>query len=324
MKMNKVLNSKLLEKSVFSIMISSLMISCASSSKDSNPVMVPTTQIIRKPAPVVAIDKNAISKNFKLIYGNDQAVEAAFNQYAKTGKAPNIQTDGFERFAYHPAQQPIINCVPFQETIISLQPGEKFTSITSGDPQNLSYTVALSGSATGIETQQILLKPSIPTMSTNLVIATDRRLYNILIVVGGPKNKVTRNVAFWYPDEMVANVNQRIEQQNSIDLNAEKMPQLDLSIANFDYKISGDNPSWKPVRVFDDGKRTWIQMPNGTDNKSLPTVLVQSASGQDSKYNQAYYSPYIIIDGVFKQAKLIQGVGRKQVQVDIYNKKYKQ
>lgn len=301
---------------------SSILIACSSSSQPQH--LSSATQVIREPAPLVIIDDKAVSKNFKLVYGNDKSVEAAFKQYAKTGRAPNIKTDGFERFAYNPMQQPIINCVPFQETVITLQAGEKFTSITSGDPQNLSYMVAVSGSSTGLETQQILVKPGLEQMSTNLVVATDKRVYNILIVVGASKNKLTRNVAFWYPDEMVANVNQKIEKQNDIDLNAEKMPQLNLAKANFNYKVSGDSVSWKPIRVFDDGKRTWIEMPQGTDNKNLPTVLIQSDSGDDMKYNQSYYSPYMIIDGIFGQAKLIAGVGGDQVQVDITNKAYKQ
>lgn len=301
--------------------LSSTLFACASNDA---PRLSSATQIIREPAPLVIVDDKAVSKNFKLIYGNDKAVEAAFKKYAKTGKAPNIKTDGFERFAYSNMNQPIINCMPFQETIITLEPGERFTSITSGDPQNLSYMVAVSGASTGTETQQVLVKPASSQMSTNLVIATDKRVYNILIVVGASKNKITRNVAFWYPEEMTANINSKIEKQNETEFNNETMPQLNLAKANFDYKVSGDEPSWTPKRVFDDGKRTWIEMPQGADNKNLPTVLIQSDSGQDMKYNQSYYSPYMIIDGIFSQAKLIAGVGSNQVEVDIYNRSYKQ
>jgi len=317
----KTVINPLIKKTALAALLSAVLFGC---STESQPRLSSATQIIREPAPLVVIDDKAVAKNFKLVYGNDRAVEAAFKQYAKTGKAPNIKTDGFERFAYSNMNQPIINCMPFQETIITLQAGEKFTSITSGDPQNLSYMVAVSGSSTGTETQQVLVKPGLSKMSTNLVIATDKRVYNILIVVGASKNKVTRNVAFWYPDDMTASINQKIEKQNDVDMNAERTPQLDLSKANFNYKISGDEPSWTPVRVFDDGKRTWIELPKGADNKSLPSILVQSASGQDTKYNQAFYSPYIIVDGIFGQAKLIQGVGSNQVEVDIYNKNYKQ
>jgi type IV secretion system protein VirB9 len=314
--------STVLKRLALLTIVSSTLIACSSTSQPQH--LSSATQIIREPAPLVVVDNKAVSRNFQLQYGNDKAVEAAFNRYIKTGKAENIITKGFEKFAYSNMNQPIINCIPFQETIITLQPGEKFTSITSGDPQNLSYSAAVSGSATGVETQQILVKPSLSQMSTNLVIATDRRIYNIQIVVGGPKNKVTRNVSFWYPDEMVNNINQKIDKQNDSEMNAEKMAALDLKNANFNYKISGDSPSWKPSRVFDDGKHTWIQMPQGVDNKNLPTILIQSDSGQDMKYNTSYYSPYMIIDGVFGQAKLIAGVGGDQVEVDIYNKNYQQ
>ena len=320
--MKRIYISALLQQIALVALASSALIACSTNSQPQH--LTSATQVIREPAPIVIVDDKAVSKNFKLVYGNDRAVEAAFKQYAKTGKAPNIKTDGFERFAYSNMQQPIINCMPFQETVITLQAGEKFTSITSGDPQSLSYMVAVSGASTGTETQQVLVKPAQSQMSTNLVIATDKRVYNILIVVGASKNKITRNVAFWYPDDMVSQVNDKIEKQNDVDMNAEKMPQLNLAKANFNYKISGDEPSWVPVRVFDDGKRTWIEMPQGADNKNLPTVLIQSDSGQDMKYNQSYYSPYMIIDGIFGQAKLIAGVGGSQVEVDIVNKNYKQ
>lgn len=319
--MKRVTISTILKKLSLIAVVTAPLVACSSNSQPQH--LSSTTQIIREPAPLVVVDDKTIAKNFQLVSGNDPAVVAAFKRYTKTGKAPNIKTDGFERFAFSNMSMPVINCVPFQETIISLQPGEKFTSITSGDPQNLSYQVAVSGSSTGTETQQVLVKPGKDQMSTNLVIATDKRIYNILIVVGASSKKVTRNVGFWYPDDMTASLNQRIEKSNE-DLNAEHMAQVDLKNANFDYKISGDSPSWKPTRIFDDGKHTWIQMPPGTDNKNLPTILIQSDSGQDMKYNVSYYSPYMIIDGIFGQAKLVAGVGSSQVEVDVTNKNYKQ
>lgn len=299
------------------------VIGCSSTNQPQH--LSAVTQIIQTEAPLYVTNDKAIANNFKLVTGNDRSVEAAFKQYARTGKAPNIKTDGFERFAYSPMQQPVISCEPFQETVITLEGGEKFTSITSGDPANLSYKVAASGAATGVETQQVLVKPGLAHMSTNLVIVTDKRVYNILIVVGTAKSKITRNVAFWYPEEMTEQINKKTTKQNNEDLNlnGEQMSSVDVAHANFDYKISGDEPSWTPVRVFDDGKRTYIQMPKGIDSKSLPVVLVQSDSGQDTKYNVSYYSPYMLVDGIFSQVKLVAGVGGNQVEVDIYNKNYK-
>lgn len=304
-------------------LVAATVIACSSTNRPSSTAYSSTTQVIKEPAPIVIVDDKK-SKNYKLVYGNDRAVEAAFNAYAKTGKADNIITKGFTKFAYSSMQQPIINCMPFQQTVITLEAGEKFTSITSGDPSNLSYLVAVSGASTGVETQQVLVKPASPKMSTNLIITTDKRIYNILIVVGGPKDKITRNVSFWYPDDMLNKVNDNIEKQNDITVNAEKTPQLNLADANFNYKITtDDDPSWTPVRAFDDGKRTWIEFPNGVDSKNLPTVLIQSDSGNLVKYNVSYYSPYYVIQGVFSRAKLVAGVGGNQVSVDVYNKNFK-
>ena len=304
------------------ISVSSVIVGCASNNTPQH--LIPTQQVVRQPDPVVVVNNNAPADNFKLLYGSDPSLMAAFKEYAQTGKAPDIKTTGFERFAYMPEQQPIINCEPFQETIIALEPGERFTSITSGDPKNLSYMVAVAGAATGVEIQHVLVKPAAPKMSTNLVIVTDKRVYNILIVVGA-RGEVTRNVSFWYPQQMISSVNNSIDKKNDVAMNAEKMPQLNLANANFNYKLDYDSwskPSWYPVRVFDDGKRTWIELPKGADSKNIPTVLIQTDSGQDSKYQQSYYSPYILIEGVFGQAKLISGVGGDQVQVDIVNKNY--
>lgn len=308
----------------FTFLLAAIIAFSGCSSNNQPTHLTAATQVIRQPDPIVVVNNNAPADNFKLIYGSDPSLQAAFKEYAKTGKAPDIKTTGFKRFAYMPEQQPIINCQPFMQTIITLEPGERFTSLTSGDPQGLSYTVGVSGSASNLETQNIMVKPGREKMSTNMVIVTDRRVYNILVVVGA-KGEITRGVSFWYPQEMTATVNDSIKKKSDIAMNAEKMPQLNLAQANFDYKLDYDSwskPSWYPVRVFDDGKRTWIELPKGTDSKNIPSLLIQSDAGQDVKYEQSYYSPYMVVEGVFGEARLISGVGGDQVQVDIVNKNY--
>ena len=138
--------------------------------------------------------------NFQLVYGNDTGLEHAFDQYLKTGKAPNIVTDGFEKFAYNSAQQPIVRTSPFQETVISLEPGEKFTNVTTGDPNRWTYSAATSGVG-GHQQQHILVKPSASDLGTNMVITTDRRIYNLRLM-SSTDGIPTRIISFWYPEEM--------------------------------------------------------------------------------------------------------------------------
>jgi type IV pilus biogenesis protein CpaD/CtpE len=55
-------------------------------------------QVIQRPL-IIQVPEH--KTNFRLMYGNDPSLERAFNQYARTGKAPHIITDGFVKFAYN-------------------------------------------------------------------------------------------------------------------------------------------------------------------------------------------------------------------------------
>ena len=106
--------SALLKKFSLLALAAATIIGCSSTSQPQH--LSAATQVIQTEAPLYVTNDKAVANNFKLVTGNDKSVEAAFKQYARTGKAPNIKTDGFERFAYSQMQQPVISCEPFQET----------------------------------------------------------------------------------------------------------------------------------------------------------------------------------------------------------------
>lgn len=259
--------------------------------------------------------------NYHLIYGNDPALARAFNRYAATGKAPNIITDGFVKFAYNAGQQPIVKATPFQETVISLEPGERFTNITSGDPNRWSYSVAVSGSGAS-QQQNVLVKPSLPNISTNMVITTDRRIYNLRLV-SSMNAQTTRNVSFWYPDEMVDAVNDATLKQ--FDGTVASVPDVSLNNLNFDYSISSGffcrTPAWRPTRVFDDGTHTYIQFGAKMTNRDMPALFVLDGNTQEL-VNYRSKLPYFVVDKIFKQAVLVMGVGHSQTKVTITNNRY--
>ncbi len=258
---------------------------------------------------VVEIDST--QKNFELLYGNDPALESAFKQYTRTGKAPNVITDGFIRFAYNPGQMPIIKTVPFQETVISLEPGERFTNISSGDPGRWSYSMAVSGA--GVRQQQnILVKPTAANLSTNMVVTTDRRIYNLRLLSGTELSLPTRTVSFWYPDEMVGALNSQIKSEDSHA--ADLVSHVDLSKVDFKYQIrsKGFNSrySWQPTRVFDDGTHTYIQFPEGIKSQDMPALFISSKDGNGQELvNYRAKAPYFVVDRLFDNAVLVKGVG---------------
>jgi len=261
--------------------------------------------------------------DYQLIYGNDDKVKQAYEQYLKTGKAPNIITSGFVQFAYGQSQ-PVINASPFELTVITLEKAENVTNVSTGDPTRWSYTPAYSG--TGKNRQaHILVKPSQPGISTNMIITTNKRLYTLKIVSTND-GKYLRNVKFWYPDE----VEQFWENYNSPEgsvLNdnstISQLPDIHLNKLNFNYSIHSSffsSPQWKPTRVFDDGVHTYVQMPESVSSSDLPSVFIADPSGSNkSLVNYRYKKPYFIVDKIFKKAVLMLGVGSSQSQVTVIN-----
>lgn len=273
-------------------------------------------QLIQAPSKTMA---------YKLTYGSDPGLASAFNQYVKTGKAPNISSDGFIKIAYNAGQQPVIQATPFQVTVISLEPGEKFTNITSGDPNRWTYSAAVSGAGANAQ-QNILVKPK-PSdtaslnMATNMVITTDKRIYTIRLVCA-PNTSSAKIVSFWYPEEMVDAVN-NAALKKAEDNTVVSSTNINLKNVNFNYNVSSGglltpNPSWMPQRVFDDGTHTYIQFPEGMTSRDMPALFIVNGDNKEL-VNYRSKPPYFVVDKLFKKAILVLGVGHDQKQVTLTN-----
>ncbi len=308
-----------MKRIVVNSLISSIIVaSLAGCAKTQPPVFNMATPKYDSPPLINVPAKRA---DYSLVYHNDPALERAFNQYVKTGTPPNIITDGFVKYAYNAGQQPVIKVAPFEVVVISLETGERFTNVTSGDPNRLSYAIAVSG--TGANAQQhILVKPASTDIATNLVITTDKRIYNIRLVAS-VGSRPTRDISFWYPQEMVDDVNNQIIKQTS-DGSVSSVPDVSLNNLNFNYSASGgvfSSPSWKPIRVFDDGTHTYIQFPVDMTNRDMPALFVSNGSSQEL-VNYRSKPPYFVVDKIFKQAVLVMGVGMHQTKITITNNAY--
>ena len=256
-----------------------------------------------------------------LSYGNDATLEQAFNRYVTTGKAPNVVTSGFVKFAYDSAQQPIIETTPFQETVISLEPGEKFTNVSTGDPNRWSYMAAVSGSGEE-EQQNILIKPQEPNIATNLVITTTKRIYNLRLV-SMYRAKALKAVSFWYPLDMVKEIKRKSELDDSLIVS--KTPSVHLDALNFDYRMTCGlfcrKPSFAPNKIFDDGVHTFIEFPKQISSRDLPVLFIVE-NNERVLVNFRYKAPYFVVDKLFSKAALVMGVGRSKKTLIITNRHY--
>jgi type IV secretion system protein TrbG len=85
----------------------------------------------------------------------------------------------------------------------------------------------------------------------------------------------------------------------------------------FDYRIKAKTDLIKPVRVFDDGEKTFIQMNRDTQTREAPVLVVIGSDGKQEMVNYRVKGDMYIVDRLFDRADLILGTGKKAQRVEI-------
>lgn len=226
--------------------------------------------------------------------------------------------NAIQRFAYREGALFQVYAKPGQVTDIALQEGETLVGpgpVAAGDTVRWMIGDTLSGSGT-TQRVHILIKPTRPDIATNLVINTDRRTYHIELRAN--PNIYMASVSWSYPaDELIA---LRREEERA----ARAAPVADgftLEALNFEYRISGAKPDWRPLRVFDDGQRTLVEFPPDIAQGEMPPFFVVGTDGAAELVNYRIAGRYLIVDRLFHKAELRLGTGRRQVRVKIENRK---
>lgn len=206
---------------------------------------------------------------------------------------------------------PKINCRPYRVSDIALEPGEKILGIHAGDTVRWLFSPSISMQG-DFEVAHIIIKPTMPGISTNLMIHTDRRAYHIDLI-SSETDVYTPGVAFTYPNanlNLVFNVpGNRAESGRREKENDGELAQLDA--INTGYRIVPKNNAqvdWKPLSVFDDGLKTYIRMPARISE--APALYIR-LDGIDTLVNYRVKNRYYIIDRLFDRGYL--RVGKKSV-----------
>lgn len=199
-----------------------------------------------------------------------------------------------------------IYAAPGQITDIALEPGERLTGagpIAAGDTARWIIGDTESGSG---RTQRvhILVKPTRPDITTNLVINTDRRTY--LIELRANEDTYMPSVSWSYP---------RVRGQ--VRPAAVTQPIIPpASQRRYRYGLEGDTPPWRPQTVFDDGRRVYIVFPRGIVQGDMPPLFIIGADGEAQISNTRVRGNILIVDRLFAAAELRLG-GRNQQMVRI-------
>jgi type IV secretion system protein VirB9 len=208
-----------------------------------------------------------------------------------------------------------IYAAPEEITDIALQPGEQLVGsgpVAAGD--TVRWIIGDTTSGTGASAQvHILVKPTRPDLTTNLIINTDRRTYHLEL--RSTAATYMASISWNYPeDQLIA-----IRQQNTqADQAAPIATGVDVSALNFRYQIEGDNPPWRPLRAFDDGRQVFIEFPSGIGQGDMPPLFVIGPSGKTTDLvNYRVRGADMIVDTLFAEAELQMGDGNSQQRVRI-------
>ena len=198
---------------------------------------------------------------------------------------------------------------PEQVSDIALQAGEEIVAVSAGDTVRWVIGDTVSGSGKNARAH-VLVKPIKDSLRTNLVIITDRRAYH-LELTSTPETYMA-SVSWAYPhDELLA-----LQRRNAVaeEIAGQVVDRgLEIDKLRFRYAVSGDTPPWRPVRVFDDTHKAYIQFPARLDQGEAPPLFVVGPDSENQLVNYRVRGRYYIVDRLFAAAELRLGEDPQQV-----------
>lgn len=254
------------------------------------------------------------------------ATIVATQEYLKTGRARTVRTGDLLAFPYG-RSQPTLSCAPLRTCLIRLQAGETVLGAPAlGDSER--WIVGLMATGPNGNTPLVYIKPTDCNLTTNLVIATDRHLYTVMLdapvcnaVTSGVVNRTTdpytAQLTFYYPDELAkqwadraAQTAARAATQVPIAPSTTGVP---LERLHFAYAVKKDRKfPWSPAHVFDDGTRLYVQRPPSARNAPAPVLFGLNDDGSRAILNVTVSQDYYITDRLVDRAVFVVKEGKDE------------
>lgn len=218
-------------------------------------------------------------------------------------------------------------------TLIELELGEVLLSYLVGDTLSWKLENEVINNTT-----QIYVMPLNKNIATNFIVNTDRRKYilnliencNYMPVVKwgyglnlDKKPSISNNSSsFSIPTNQNSN-NENVQNTNSGYIKSPDLVMLDrLGSIYWDYDVKyrshrNFKPKWFPGKVFDDGSRTYIHIPNLDQTPIRPAIFATDKRGKVFKIlNYRITGKYYIVDSV--EEKLVLTTEKDNKHENVY------
>ncbi len=203
------------------------------------------------------------------------------------------------KFTYSDTNVYEIYSTPDFLTTLQLNADEKVTFLAGGDTERWMLEEAKGGKNGNTF---IFIKPMEEDLQTNLLITTDKRIYNINI--RSTTSEYNSLVKWDYPHDY--------KMVRDFEANNLVTATTDSDSINMAYTISNKYLDFAPQYVFDDGQKTYFYMRKNV--REMPVLFVK---GEDGKYMQTNFrvddQKRIVIDRTAQKFKMI--LGKKELTI---------
>ena len=223
------------------------------------------------------------------------AALAEANAEARRRPDPANFTDATQIYEYAPGAIYEVYGAPGFISTVLLEPDETIVTVAAGDTTRWMVEQAVGGDIANPRAM-LLIKPTRANIRTNIVLVTDRRAYAIEAIATGGQT-YSAQTAWRYPADA--------------DHEFAGGPTA-LEALNFAYRIRtvrGFNPRWRPVRVFDDGRKTYIEFPPAMATSEEPPLFIIE-NGEAGLVNYRISGGRYVVDRLFDIAELRLGAER--------------
>ena len=213
-------------------------------------------------------------------------VLAAANGAARQQPIAGGFTEARHVYAYAPGAIYELYTNPSFISTVLLEPGETINAIAAGDTSRWMVTET-NGESEGEGRTIVLVKPQTIGLRTNIVLITDRRTYTIE-ASSSAGAAYSAQIAWSYPA-----------------IQGEAGAAIARSM-NENYRVRtvrGLRPSWLPTRVYDDGRRTWLEFPESVGSADMPPLFVITPEGAEL-VNYRVQGRRYMVDRIFDVAEL--------------------
>lgn len=244
------------------------------------------------------------------------AIDRAIRTYRGTGVAQPVVVGPVTAHPFGHST-PTLTCTPLRACTIQLEAGETLVhEPIAGDVER--WRIARAGAGPDGRSSIVVVKPTDCAITTNVVLSTDRRIYDLTLDsppcregTTNPAGQGGRQVRFYYPDDTLRP-----------EPSAEAVDTVGIRIVelNRNYRLPRKPKfPWTPAEVFDDGAHVYIRIPESARHQAAPVLYALEEDGSRTLLNYTVRGDMYVTDRTFRRGLLVLGSGRTEQTLELEN-----